>query len=58
MLQALSGDTSTPGDIMRTEKVVKKEASELKMPAKSKKEFTRKELDDLVIRLSEAHGLV
>lgn len=43
---------------MRTEKVVKKGASELKMPVKSKKKYTRKELDALLIKLAEVHGLL
>ena len=43
---------------MRTEKVVKPEESNLNMPIKSKKQFSKDELDELVIRLAEAHELI
>ena len=43
---------------MRIEKVVKKEASDLKLPRKSNEKYSRVKLDDLIIRLAEAHGLI
>lgn len=43
---------------MRTEKIVKKEESNLNMPAITKRKFTRAELDKLVLKLAEVHGLI
>ncbi len=43
---------------MRTETIHKKEASDIKMPRKSNKKFTKAELDELVIRLAEAHDMM
>lgn len=43
---------------MRTETIVKKDESDLKLPRKSNKKYSRTELDIMTVRLAEAHGLI
>ena len=43
---------------MRTETKSFKHDSELKMPIKSKKAFSKDELEALTIKLAEVHGLI
>lgn len=44
---------------MRTETIVKKEKSELKINKKiSIDEYSRKELDMMIVRLADAHELI
>ena len=45
--------------MVRKEKLVRKEQSDLKLPKKGiHKKYTRAELDDMIVRLAEAHGML
>ena len=46
--------------MVRTEQIIKKEDSNLKMPitTSGKGKYTREELDEMVIKLAEAHGMI
>ena len=45
--------------MVRTEQIIKKEDSNFKMPitTSGKRKYTREELDEMVIKLAEAHGI-
>jgi len=45
--------------MMRSETIVSKSKSDLRVPKRmSDKKYSRKELDDMIVRLAEAHGMV
>lgn len=45
--------------MVRDERMMKKEESDMALPAKSNADkFTRKELDELTVKLAEVHGLI
>jgi len=45
--------------MMRSETIVSKSKSDLRVPKKiTGKKYSRQELDDMIVRLAEAHGML